>query len=166
MADETLGATGQILVTQVIHLTLNTGHSRASPRCEVSDDVIERLRPLVRASGGPLPHPRGYSVQITREGKDALLTISATADAGRGAEAVPLVTCGLAIEDGPRVWRALLAPGRIGRYSVESGMPDSLPWLAVLLHPTAVLAGAALSWLGDAERCLAWALIEEARRVH
>jgi hypothetical protein len=49
--------------------TLTTGHTRSSPRSEVSDDVIATLAPIVRAGGGevaglaircdPAPYPGG-----------------------------------------------------------------------------------------------------------
>jgi hypothetical protein len=40
-------------------------------------------------------------------------------------------------------------------------MPAAVPWLGVLLLPTAVAAREAMDWLGDYERCLAWAILEE-----
>lgn len=142
----------------MMHLTLNTGHVRESPRSEVGDDIIDKLRPLVQTTGGPLPHPRGYSVQITRAGRDAMYTISRVMDD----EAAPLVTCGLAVDDPAAVWHALV---QCTGGAIQAEMPPVTPWLGVVIHPVALLAPAALNWLGDAERCIAWALIEEAGRV-
>ena len=33
--------------TAIMHYTLNTNHSRMSPRSEVADDVLETMRPLL-----------------------------------------------------------------------------------------------------------------------
>lgn len=142
----------------MLHLTLNTGHVRESPRSEVGDDVIDMLRPLVRTTGGPLPHSPGYAAQITRAGRDAMYTISRVIDD----EAAPLVTCGLAVDDPETVWHALV---RCTGGRVQAEMPSATPWLGIVIHPVTLLAPAALSWLGDAERCIAWALIEESERV-
>jgi len=155
----------------MIHLTINTGHSRVSQRAEVADDVIEMLRPLVRAGGGRLPGPPGYSLKITRAGRDAAFTINLV---GEGNEEAPLVTCVLAVDDPPAAWHAigtLLSDRSIAalalnhRYhgAMPLSMPASLPWLAVMIHPTVAVEAAALPWLGDLERCLAWAIIEDAR---
>lgn len=140
------------------HLSLNTCHMRDSPRSEVGDDIIDMLRPLVRATGGPLPRLAGYVLGIDRDGRDAVYTISSVVGAD-DPEPVPLITCWLAVEHPARVWASV--PSAVA--GVE--MPESTPWLAVLMHPTALLRPEALGWLGDAERCIAWALIEEDRRT-
>lgn len=46
-------------------------------------------------------------------------------------------------------------------------MPDTLPaierpaepWCAVVIHPTIALHPETLAWLGDLERCIAWAWV-------
>ena len=129
----------------MLHLTLTTGHIRRSPRSEVGDDVIEGLRPLVAAGGGPLAPMPGYRVTITRAGRDAMFTL------WRGEQ--PVVTCALAVEDPAGVWRAL------GRVVGDTPMPAEVPWLAVEIHD--VSQPEDLHWIADAERCLAWALMEE-----
>jgi len=153
----------------VIHLTLNTGHVRESPRSEVGDDIVAALLPLVRAGGGPLPQPPGYSVSFSRDGRNAIYTISASVDLGQVAQPAPLVTCGLAVERPERVWSLIgaLAFMRAGLGGDHYGpaRPATVPWLAVLIHEPAVLAAEAMSWLGDAERCIAWTIIEEDRHV-
>lgn len=142
----------------MIHITLNTGHTRISPRSEVSDDIVDTLRPLVRAGGGPLPGPaRGYRVQIMRDGRDAAFTILGPLVSA--SEPGPIVTCGLALDDATVVWRGLqrLMP------DAPCQMPTTMPWLGVVILPTAALAADATDWLGDAERCIAWTMIEEYR---
>jgi hypothetical protein len=59
----------------LLHLTINTGHVRRSYRSEVSDAVVSGLRPLVEEGGGPIPASPGYSVEIRREGRDAVFNI-------------------------------------------------------------------------------------------
>lgn len=142
----------------MLHLTLNTGHVRESPRNEVGDDVIDALRPVVQMSGGPLPFPPGYVLGIDREGRDAVYTISSVVGAD-DPQPVPLVTCWLAVEHPDRVWAVV--PSAVAGVEI----PATAPWLAVLIHPTALLRPDALGWLGDAERCIAWALVEESERV-
>ena len=53
----------------------------------------------------------------------------------------------------------MLAPG----VDAMPKMPESTPWLAALLLPAGLLFTTRedLSWMGDFERCLAWALLEE-----
>jgi hypothetical protein len=80
----------------MIHLTLNAGDSRESPRREVNHTVIILLTPLVHLGEGAVPgFP--YDVSISRTARNAVLTISARADSPAGAQ--PIQTCGLAQED-------------------------------------------------------------------
>lgn len=135
----------------LIHLTLNTGHIRVSPRNEVSNDVIAALQPVVRAGGGLLPGPPGYRMTIDREGRNAVYTIYRIDDGGATA---PLVTCTLAQE----------ASMRTMTMSVQGmAMPVRYPWLAVEIHGSALADPESIGWLGDLERCIAWTIIEEDR---
>lgn len=139
----------------MLHLTLNTGHARRSPRSEVADDVVARLRPLVAAGGGPIPGPTpGYTVRITHEGQDAIFTVSH--------EETPVLTAGVATANPWKVWEALLtmAPITVMTTARKVGMPAEPPWLAVVLHDLSRPAD--LHWLADFERCLAWTLMETA----
>lgn len=38
-------------MTTLAHVTLDTGHTRASPRSEVQNDIIALLKPIVAAGG-------------------------------------------------------------------------------------------------------------------
>ena len=152
------------------HLTLNTGHIRESPRDEVGADILAVLAPLVAEDGGPLPPPfGGYHLTIARgEGEaagSALYTFT-------GARGLPLATClicwrpEIAAETWARMVTLRTAAVTLGVATMPANArrPATVPWLAVLLWPSLAFdRGDALSWLGDAERVIAWALIEEGR---
>ena len=145
----------------MMYYTLNTGHSRVSPRSEIGADVLPRMAPLLAAGEHDLgelaevfagyrlvvPHcEAGYFAKLYRGDRPLLsLAVAATAD-----EAV--------------VWPALEGlylrltelPGLHAADSQAPRRPGSLPWVAVALaDPLAVPF-----WAGDFERCLAWAFVQ------
>ena len=145
------------------HLTLNDGHTRDSPRSEVAGANVDRLAPFV-ADGGALPAPAaGYRVTVTRDDHPpgcATFTVL-------GPRYEPQVT-GFVCADAAhseRMWG--VAGGGIAAFHGKHPnlvplrhmppRPATAPWLAVLLWPT--INGDASTWLGDFERCFAWALI-------
>ena len=151
------------------HVTLTTGHNRASPRDEVRDEILSALYPWleqVLEAGAPTPLPAEslahYSAKATREDIGLVLTVYAP----RGphikgkphkGEMVPIVTMGLAQRpDGAAVlWQQMIdvfgaAPG--------TEMPPT-PWCAIAPHPALIQYQDAAEWLGDFERCVAWAWI-------
>lgn len=150
------------------HLTLNNGHSRPSPRSEVQDDTIVMIAGLLATAGSPLPAPfDAYRLTVARsEGEPA----SATFTVQRRDNDLPLVTCFCywGDGDGARFWAVVgtqldtirqqfprgTMPARLPR------LPRIVPWLSVLIWPTAAIDPEALGWLGDFERCVAWALVE------
>lgn len=144
--------------TTLLHLTLNTGDVRESPRSEVCDDVIALLRPLITAGGGRLPgFAVAYTVELWRHGREAIFTIWTPDHA-------PILTGGLAQDDPAPVWAALqpLLDPRWSR-GPHAPMPPTTPWLAVVLLPSAAATPRNdLMAFGDFERCLAWTVIEEA----
>lgn len=141
----------------IAHITLSTGHIRRSPRSEVGDDALAVLVPWLeaaRAAGEPIPLPAEslahYSGKVMLEDGALLCTIY-------GPGAVPLVTFGVAqrSRQGEPLWELLAG---MGQPSPAARMP-SAPWCGVVLHPSAVLFPDAMEWLGDLERCVAWAWI-------
>ena len=144
------------------HYTLNTGHSRVSPRSKVAEDVLLKTDPLLargvhdlgelnEAFAGyrlvvPEP-PAGYFATLYKGGRPLLsLAVAATA------------------EDEAVVWPALEGlylrltelPGLHAADLQAPRRPESLPWVAVaLVNPPAMP-----SWAGDFERCLAWAFVK------
>lgn len=141
------------------HYTLNTGHSRESPRSEVGDDIIERCRELIVTGEHSLPFPGQFTIKTTNEGGGLLATVFA----GQ----VPIVTIAVARtnEDAKTLW-----PQIEGLYHKVTEMPGHrqadwelakepvmLPWLSVAI----IAQQFYLPWLGDFERCIAWAWIED-----
>lgn len=146
----------------MIHYTLNTGHSRVSPRAEVADHVIPLCRPLLAVGEHPIPNCAGYFLTVpvcqfgwagtVRRGKDR-----------------PLVTIGLAdrVEAATEIWPQLeglylrLTDKRpfAGIDFAAPKQPESLPWCAAIT----ILPDPAVHWLGDLERCLAWTWMETKR---
>jgi hypothetical protein len=122
----------------LIHITLNSGDARISPRSEVSDETVEILKPVVAAGGGEIA-----GLHILMEAAD-VFTLGWQAD-------TPAVRCYLAREPNPALWKQ--AEGQ--------GSEPTGTWLAVRLLPGALLCTTEqVMMLGDAERCVAWAIIE------
>ena len=155
------------------HLTFNTGDVRESPRSEVGNDVVRLLQPLCANGCHDIPNSGGCTVTVTRVPGGAMFTVHAPAPV-RGMPRLPLVTCACAwapvsvaelwdctenlyhriTEQGGGV---MLAEGAL---AASPEQPEALPWLAVVLHLGLGFARNHADWLGDFERCLAWALIE------
>src|SRR5574337_81919 len=70
---------------------------------------------------------------------------------------IPLVTLGVArrSRQGRDLWAALVAS--FGAHPAARRPAE--PWLAVAVHESAAAHPEALVWLGDLERCMAWAWI-------
>jgi hypothetical protein len=154
------------------HITLNTGHRRAATRQGVLDAVVDQLLPLVDAGGGPLWVP-GWHLDIMTahgDGPDGP-PVPGTAFFQIGPEAqskTPYVMCMAAWREevGAQAWRqaaelpALMTAALPAGWSMPSRRP-SVPWVAVLVMPYAgLLPPDQIEMLGDAERCIAWTLVE------
>lgn len=153
------------------HLTLNTGHSRTSPRSEVSDHIISLVRTqLLPRTEFAIPGVcDGWRVKLSRIGAASMFSIYYFG--------TPIATCGLAIDaqGADVIWPKLkslhsLSYGcpegclkKIPRdWPLEPLQPRSVPWLGVVLLPTAACVPPEdMYWLGDFSRCLAWAIIEQ-----
>lgn len=143
-------------MTYLNHITLSPGHTRRSPRAEVSDETIKALQPWLKAGlktgeDTPLPGDLGaiYSASLT------LLDGSLNCTVKRGE--LPLVQFAVAARSRhARLWPLLAG---------LAGNPDlpepGTPWLAVRLLPGLQSDLAATGWLGDFERCAAWAWIDK-----
>ena len=122
----------------LIHITLNSGDARISPRSEVPDNAIQIIKPVVAAGGGELA-----GLYIVMEASN-VFTLGWQAD-------IPAVRCYLAKEPNPALWKQTEGEG-----SEPTGT-----WLAVRLLPGALQCTTEqVMMLGDAERCIAWAIIE------
>lgn len=168
------------------HITLNTGHQRDSRKSEISDDALDACREIIEslvATGfASLPGPPGYSVAGIAGAKTTAEEIFA--DAVQRLVDLPIpgrcLTAAVVRDDAPGRPLAIIAVAdhqRCGaqvwanlRMVAEAyGMtpPTSLrqpptPWCAALLLP-AIIDDSSLDWLGDFERCLAWAWVVHIR---
>ncbi|PTT75337.1 hypothetical protein DBR42_29145 [Pelomonas sp. HMWF004] len=155
-------------MTYINHITLQTGHNRRSPRAEVSDAILKLLAPWIDsalASGQPVPLPvpalSHFAATATVEDGALLVTLFAPAGPhtpGKPADArMPMVTLGVAQRSrhGAGLWPLLTAmPGTAP--GIER---PGEPWCAVAMHPTITAYRGDVNWMGDFERCVAWAWI-------
>lgn len=142
------------------HITLSTGHTRRSPRAEVSDDTIQALTPWLQAAlayqddyalPGALGTRDGYVMQASvKDG--ALICHVGQLKAGR------LVTFGIAARSrqSGELWVWLCA-----QYGSATALQaPGTPWCAVHLHPAYMQQQGMGSWVGDFERCVAWTWLQ------
>lgn len=139
------------------HITLSTGHVRRSPRGEVTDETLQALRPWLQAALAaphPLPGPLGQAYALQASVQDgALLGTVLTVPAG-----TPLVSFAVAqrSRQAGQAWALMCA-----RHGCQAGLlAPPTPWCAVALHPALLHDVEATGWLGDFERCVAWAWIK------
>lgn len=152
------------------HVTLQTGHVRESPRSEVRDEVVRELAPLLhRVAGGreePVPWVEGgYTLTGAAAGDVAIVTVWGPRVEGIPA---PVVTVGIAAgqEEAGRLWALLHQPyeAQLGEPVTPADQPPPLPWCAARLEVGAAIHVDVLPWMGDLERCLAWAWVERSGR--
>ena len=143
--------------TDLLHLTLTSGDMRRSLRSEVGDDIVAMLRPLLTAGGGVV---KGLRIAIEREGAAG----GCRFDLGWGADpTTPDVCCVLCWDASAHatwwtVARALPAAALIA----DPAEPAAVPWLAVAIQRTVLRrTPQQMRMLGDAERCVAWAIMDE-----
>jgi hypothetical protein len=147
----------------IAHVTLTTGHSRRSPRSEVSDAAIDVCARLIAgfAAGQvsepqPIPGAPGYSVSGRTGGRCMIATVWAD-----GPPSELVVSIGVAEHErcGATIWRALHEVSHLPTMTSPDEQPRA-PWCGVLIEPAIVAHQDAARWLGDFERCLAWAWLE------
>lgn len=141
------------------HLTLDTGDQRDSYRTEVADDVLAMLRPLIdRAVAGEtvaLPAGDPPCTITAAAGRDRALLVTVWGPPD-GAQRVPLVTLGVAPSSraSAELWREWIGRERDDRTPAP-------PWCVAKLQPGLLVYTRAADWLGDLERCIAWAWIDQ-----
>lgn len=151
------------------HVTLNTGHTRRSPRDEVRDDILGILHPwiedmLIGKIPLPLPVPSlyHYCATATVEAGSLLCTIWAprgphTPGQPHPGESIPLVTLGVAQRSrhSTDLWAMMVA-----QFGAKPGLKKpNEPWCGVVVHSNLMDHIRTSDWLGDMERCIAWAWI-------
>lgn len=136
------------------HYTITTGHVRRSPRSEVGDDVISVLVPLLAPGEHAIPRTPGYRVRVTID--RGVYAATVLSDRRADAAGAPLVTIMVATD--PEGLDAIRrTTGAHWAAAIE------LPACIVEAHATLGLDRDAIGWLGDFERCLAWAWVERGR---
>lgn len=139
----------------ISHITMQTGHVSRIERGDVSGETLARVRPWLSAlieSGASIPLPvqalgTDYSAHASAENGALVVTVSA-------ASGLPLVTMGVAARSRHAV---KLWDGLVGLSKAEGVERPSAPWCAVMLWPALAAHDDAAAWLGDLERCIAWA---------
>jgi len=147
------------------HYTLNTGRTVEQSRSSVHDEVIQVLLPMIQAGGGPLPSPFS-AYHVTLAGRTGAFAFTLW----RGRD--PVVLCGLVSDPSgeQQVWDAIeeaylnLSDKHPALFAPAKApvKPQCLPWLTCLMM-LATTPKIDLEWLGDFERCLAWALLESSQ---
>lgn len=149
------------------HVTLTTGHSRRSERSEVDAGVLDQLAPVVaeaeRHGRAEFPSPAGLMV-LTRIADSERPSRHVALWAISEPQGPALVTIALAMQarQGGALWRSLRRFSSLGQpVLVSDPLPPAAPWLAAIVHAAAMTPPhPALEWMGDAERCIAWAWID------
>ncbi|OUJ16471.1 hypothetical protein [Acetobacter sp. DsW_063] len=142
-------------MTYLNHLTLNTAHIRRSMRDEVADEVVTHTRDLLdralaAVGDADMPIP-GYRLHVESFGKRRAMLCTIFEDTD------PVVTFGVASRQSPALWRALRSlQAEAWDAAPMLAEPDS-PWIAALMLPALMRNPASGLWIGDFERCAAWA---------
>jgi hypothetical protein len=130
-------------MSDLAHFTVTTQKLLMVPRSEVDERTMEMLKPIVRAGLGMVA---GLQIVLeshqVHEGTESwVFTLGYKPD-------VPAVRCWLSRTPNADLW--------------QFGVPEPpAPWLAVaLLDEATNLTNEQVLALGDAERCVAWALLE------
>lgn len=148
-------------MSYIAHITLSTGHTRQSPRAEVSPKTIRALKPwlaLALESDAPYPLPgtlgsaEGFAMQASVLHGGLICHVSHEHDG-------LLVTFGVAARSrqAGELWAWMCA-----QYGSRSNLlAPGTPWCAVALQTGLALQSDAAQWLGDFERCVAWTWLDK-----
>lgn len=156
-------------MTYINHISLTTGHIRRSDRAEVSGETLARVGPWLAVlveSGQNAPLPvsglSDYTGHATVIDGALIVTISGpvATDGPMVGKAPPLISMGVAkrSRQGAALWTLMTGPLMPTAY--QGVQRPAEPWAAVTVWPTVVMHPGAVQWLGDLERCIAWAWIE------
>lgn len=154
------------MAVYIQHLTLRTGHISRIQRGDVAGETQGRVAPWLAAlvhSGASAPLPVSdlseYSaVAFVADGALVITICGVAPTTGRMAGVPPpLVTLGVAKRSrhGTALW-PLLHAAHMPPVKVGLARPAE-PWCAIAIWPTITRHIDAMAWLGDLERCIAWA---------
>ncbi len=137
------------------HITLNTGHASRIRPGDVSGETLARVGPWLAALGksglsAPLPVSALADYTAHATAQDGALAVTISAPSG-----LPLVTLGVAARSRHAVelWDGLAS---LAKADVKR---PTAPWCAVVLWPALAAHPDAAEWLGDLERCIALAWV-------
>lgn len=143
----------------MIHLTINTGNSRQSPRSEVSAETLHILVPHIRLDKSVLPGGHWAILTDRRTpGCTAVSIMHNSADALRH-----VATVGVAwTDDGAaKIWSLMQSLAMQHRIPVRCVKPQSPSASVILLPDATLLPPDDLMQMGDLGRCLAWAVMSD-----
>ena len=148
------------------HLSLRSGHLSRIAVKDVSRETIARVSPWLLAlvaQREPLPLPvsglADFAANASVFDGALLLTVSGPPSLAHGGKAPPLASIGVAKRSrhGAALWPLLTSDVMP---AIKPGLrKPTEPWCAVVLWPTLALHPSASRWLGDFERCVAWAWV-------
>lgn len=143
------------------HITLQTAHIRNCEKKEVSEEALAYCDSLIEQC---LLNPQakkpiavdGYSVTMSSTYSALVVTVWYGTQ-----NPLPIVTfsCVTKSRNSLKIWRELHRYATLPTQTQEHNPPQT-PYLAVSLHATAIDYSDAINWLGDFERCVAWAWID------
>lgn len=148
------------------HLTIQTGHTRRSWRHEIEPSALmgsaALLEAALRNGRVDLPvEPAGHCLRVTGEGRCMVATVYH--------DELPLVTFGVASHSrcGAGLWRILCSGAIVaeGGCHLDPDRAPQEPWCAARLEIGITLMPDSASWLGDLERCIAWAWLDRLERA-
>lgn len=119
-------------------------------------DMIARITAGKVSEPAPIPGTQGYSLAGRASGKCMVATVWAD-----GPPSEVVATIGIALRSlcGAKLWRELHQWGETPVVTDPARCPQE-PWIAAALDTGIVRHPDAAEWLGDFERCLAWAWLE------
>ena len=155
------GESSLSLPTLFEHITLTTGHNRECFSSEVSKDALGVCYDLIMKSSlyqSLIPIP-GFPQYSTRMQISATNLTAEVFKSVSGMQ-VRVLTMGVALapESGEKLWKDL--HNRASDFlpmATSAELPPNRPWIAARLEEGQVVAFDSMFWLGDFERCLAWA---------
>lgn len=151
------------------HITLNTGHIARTNRTDVAPAVTALLAEWLpatinsgKAHALPVAELSHFAAQVFVQDGALVVTVSAPVGPHQqgkpfAGQTMPLVTFGVATRSrqGAPLWGML-----VKSFGLATGLkqPDT-PYCAVAVHPSIAVYKGPVDWVGDFERCMAWAWI-------
>lgn len=155
----------EVTASGIEHVTLTTGHRRVSRTNEAGADIIGKLLAIFPKDGAThVVAMPGFEIthllRVTRSSTSLLATVMECCCE------IPVVTVGVGLspEEDARLWQLLHAEATLP-CSTNGKLSPARPWVAARLEIGVILSSPTLVFaLGDFERCLAWAFVEQLSR--